>query len=160
MKPNEIKPVTVSEVAMRMVMNVLWQRLPKKSFISGLWLRSFENTPLWPNCFLHILPIDKYPMFKYYYGNIILATPGERGLWMQGSEEDRIQYALDIEEKSRGNATANWKAVHELEGDLIILYKREFPTTRGMFINYHYSLNEQQQIIGTLNRKFWSDFQK
>jgi len=154
----EFTPPGVAEVTETLIFKTLWSRMPAKSFISGLWLRSYINTPLWQNCFLRVLPVSKYRYFQFYFGNIILATPGERALWEQAPEEERIQYALDLEEKSRGNATANWKGVKELEEQLILQYKRSFPTTRGMIVNCTYNLEEQQKIIGKLNREFWKDF--
>jgi len=155
---NEITPLKASDVAQTMIFKVIWSRLPSKSFISGLWLRTFVNTPLWMNCFTYILPPDKYRYFKFYMGNVILTTPGERGLYMDGTEEDRIAYALDLEEKSRGASSANWSAVRELEEDLKVLYKKHFPSTRGMFLNYTYTLEDQEKIVGKLNREFWRDF--
>lgn len=143
-----------SEIAMGLVRKILWSQMPHKSFISGLWLRTYENTPLWANCFLHVLPVDKYRYFKYYYKNFILCSPGEAGLWTQGSEEERIQYALSIEQNSRGTTSAEWNKVKDLETELIAEYKKHFPMTRGMVIGYNYSLQEQSQIIGRLNKKY------
>jgi hypothetical protein len=91
-------------------------------------------------------------------GNVILVTPGERGLWMQGTEEDRIEYALDLE--SSGKTTADWDAVKKLESELQALYKKNFPITKGYFINYQYPIAEQQAIIGRLNKEFWEGFGK
>jgi hypothetical protein len=142
-----------SKVAMALVYRILWSKLPKKSIVSGLWLREYERTPLFPNCFLSVLDPEKYPYFRYYLKNVVLVTPGERGLWMQGTEEERLQYALNIEEQGKGN-TANWSVVKDLEVVLQAEYKKYFPTTRGIFINYSYSLWEQKRIIGTLNEKY------
>jgi hypothetical protein len=156
----EIEPPRASEVAMRLIRNTLWQRLPKKSFVSGLWLREYENTDLWPNLFLHVLPIKGYPCFKYFFGNIILVSPGERGLWLEGTEEERISYALDLEEKNGGKSTADWKAVKGLEADLKELYKKHFPITYRGIVNHRYSFAEQQAIISNLNKNFWQGFKK
>jgi hypothetical protein len=153
-----ITPLKVSDVAMRMMINTLWQRLSKKSFISGLWLRVYENTPLFANCFMHVLPINKYPYLKYFFGNIILCSPGEHGLWTQGTEEERIAYSLDIEERSRGTAKADWQAVRELETDLKAMYKKSFPSTRGILLDYRYSSVEQHKIVSHLNKDFWDGF--
>lgn len=160
MNGHEIEPPRASEVAMRLIRNILWQRLPKKSFVSGLWLRSYENTPLWSNCFLHILPIDKYRCFKYFFGNIILVTPGEKGLWEQATEEERIQYALDLEEKSGGSGTADWKAVKSLEEELKKEYVKNFPVTYKGIIRYSYTIDDQKAIVGRLNKEFWEGFKK
>ena len=156
---HKIEPLRVSDVAQTLIFKTLWSRLPSKSFISGLWLREYVNTPLWGNCFLYILPAEKYRYFKHYFGNIILCTPGERGLWMQGSDEDRIQYSLDIEEKkSGGKCTANWSGVHELETELKKQYVKSFPFTYKGIVAYHYTLDDQQRIIGRLNKEFWHSF--
>lgn len=156
----EIEQIKPSEAALTLVYKTIWQRLPNKSFVSGLWLRTYFGTPLFFNCFYHVLPEDKYKFFKYYFGNIILLTPGEGALLKQGTEEERISYALDLESQSRNKITADWNAVKELESDLKKLYERSFPTTRGMFINYRYTLEDQARIIGKLNAQFWKDFQK
>jgi hypothetical protein len=156
----EIENPSVSQVTQIMVFNTLWRQLPQKSFISGLWLRNYNNTPLWPNCFLNVLPVDKYRYFRHYFGNIILVTPGEKGLWEQASEESRIAYALEIEQNSRGKSTANWSAVKELEQDLKLQYTKSFPITKGFMINHQYSLSEHQAIVGNLNKQFWDSFKK
>ena len=157
---HDITPARVSEVAMKLIFQTLWRQLPKKSFVSGLWLRSYDNTPLWDNCFVHILPVDKFKYFKYYFGNIILVSPGERGLWLQGSDEERIQYALDIEEKSDGRSTANWKGVAELEEALKKEYNKSFPYTYRGIVGYLYTLDEQKAIVGRLNKDFWDSFKE
>jgi hypothetical protein len=149
-------PASVSEVAYRMVINVLWSRLPRKSVVSGLWIRTYENTPLFPNCFLNVLPVHKYPYFRYYMKGIVLVTPGEAGLWTQGTEEERIQYSMNFEEKSRGKSVADWSVLKRLEEELMVDYKKVFPSTRGILIDYHYSLDEQKNILGTLNKKYLS----
>jgi hypothetical protein len=153
----EIENPSVSQVAQVVIYKTLWSQLPCKSFVSGLWLRVYTNTPLWVNCFYNVLPVDKFPYFKYFFGNIILVSPGERGLLLQGSSEDRIQYALDLEEKSRGKSTANWNGVSDLEAELKKQYLQSFPVTHRMIVGYSYSLQEQQAIVGRLNHEFWED---
>lgn len=150
----EIENLKNSEIAQIMIFKNLWRFLPNKSCISGLWLRTYANTPLWSNCFLHVLNPVKWRYFRFYYRNIVLVTPGERGLLMQGTEEERIQYALEIEEKTRGEKTAEWGKIKTLESELKSEYRRYFPSTKGMFLNYQYSLKEQSEIIGKLNKKF------
>lgn len=157
---NRMDLLGVSLVAMQMIYKILWNKLPRKSFISGLWLRDFENTPIFPNCFLHVLPPDKYPYFKYYFKNIILASPGEAGLWIQASEEERITYALEIEASTGGKNTARWDDLKRLEASLIVDYGKVFPRTRGMLLDYRYSLEEQKEIIGKLNKKFFDSLKK
>ena len=156
----EPQPIKPSEAAQIMIFKEMWRRMPRRSFITGLWLRSYENTPLWPNCFMNILHGEKYKYFKYYFGNIIMCTPAERALYMQCTPESLIQYSLSIEESSRGTAKADWDAVKSLEDDLKKLYTKHFPVTQGMFVNYQYSLQDQVRILGKLNASFWNGFQK
>jgi hypothetical protein len=144
-----------SDVTMALMRNTIWNRSNKKSVVSGLWLREFLYTPLFVNCFLHILPPDKFPYFKYYFKNIVLSTPGEKGLWDQGTEEERIGYSLEIEEQSRGKCTANWAILKSLDEELSAVYKRVFPVTKGFIVGYHYGLDEQKKIIGRLNKEFF-----
>jgi hypothetical protein len=160
MNIQEIENAKVSEITRTLMFNTMWSRMPQRSFVSGLWLRVYDKTQLWQNCYYHVLHSDKYPYFRYFFGNIILVSPGERGLLLQASEEERIQYALDMEEKSRGKSTANWQAVKDLEIDLLALYKKHFPITKGVIVNYQYSLREQQQVVGKLNKEFWESFCK
>jgi len=150
----EIPDLKLSEIAQILIFKNLWSASSKKSLVSGLWLRTYINSPLWQNCFMRVLEGQQWRYFKYYYKNIVLVTPGERGLWMQGSEEERVHYSLTIEEQTRGRQTAQWNKIKDLEEILKIEYKKYFPSTKGMFINYHYTLEEQSEIIGRLNKKF------
>lgn len=154
----EITPIKPSEAAMTIIYKTIWQRIPNRSFVTGLWLRTYYGTELFFNCFTHVLPVKEYPYFAFYFGNIVLLTPGERALWTKATEEARIQYALDIEERTRGRDTANWGALHDLEAELLKSYAKHFPSTRGMFINYRYTLIEQANIVRKLNQEFWSGF--
>lgn len=147
-----------SLVIEQVIFKTIWDRLPKRSFVSGMWLRCYWNTALFNNCFTHILSVDKYPYFRMYFGAIILTTPGEHGLWIDGSEEDKIAYALDIEVKSKGRSTANWNAVKELETELKKLYVKSFPVTWGGIVNYNYTLEDQKRLVGALNKQFWYNF--
>lgn len=156
----EIELPGPSQVAMQLILNNLWQRSSKKSIVSGLWLRNYERTPLFANCFLHVLLLKDFPYFRYYFKNIILVTPGEAGLWSQGSEEERIQYSLNLEEQSKGKCTANWSILKRLDEELRAEYKRVFPSTRGMIVAYRYSLEEQKQLVGRLNKKFLENMKK
>jgi hypothetical protein len=160
MNIQEIENAKVSEITRTLMFNTMWSRMPQRSFVSGMWLRVYDKTQLFQNCFYHVLHSDKYPCFRYCFPNIILVSPGERGLLLQGTEEERIQYALDMEEKSRGKSTANWRAVKELELELKTLYGIHFPITKGIIVNYQYSLVEQQQVVGKLNKEFWESFNK
>lgn len=158
MNTHQIEPPRASLIAEQLVFKTLWDKVPKKSFISGLWLRDYFNTPLWANCFCRVLPVKQYPYLKYYFGNIILLTPAERALWDQCTEESLIHYSLEIEEKTQGRGKADWDAIKELEKDLLVLYKRSFPVTYKGIIGYKYSLDEQKQIVGALNKEFWETF--
>jgi hypothetical protein len=160
MNIQEIENAKVSDITRTLMFNTMWTRMPQRSFVSGLWLRVYDKTQLWQNCFYHVLHSDKYPYFRYFFGNIILVSPGERALLLQASEEERIIYALDMEEKSRGKNTANWQAVKDLEVELLALYKKHFPITKGIIVNYQYTLREQQQVVGKLNKDFWDSFNK
>jgi len=153
----ELQPPRISEVAQTLIRKTLWPRLPKKSIVSGLWLRNYEQTPLFNNCFLHVLPPSKFPYFKYYMKNIVLVTPGEKGLWEQGSEEERIHYSLDVEKQSKGKSTAKWDVLKTLETKLEAEYKKAFPSTVGMLIDYKYSLMEQQEILGKMNQEYFDN---
>jgi len=150
----ELPDLKASEIAQIMIFKNLWRFLPNKSIVSGLWLRTYANTPLWQNCLIHVLNPVKWRYFRFYYKNIVLVTPGERGLLMQGTEEERIQYALEIEERTRAEQTADWNKIKALETELKAEYKRYFPSTKGMYLNYQYSLKEQSDIIGKLNKRF------
>ena len=77
---------------------------------------------------------------------------------MDGTEEERISYALDLEEKTNGRTTARWDEVKQLESELLVQYSKSFPTTRGMLVGYQYSLEEQKSIVGALNKQFWDSF--
>ena len=77
---------------------------------------------------------------------------------MDGTEEERISYALDLEEKTNSRTTARWGEVKQLESELRIQYSKSFPTTRGMLVGHQYSLEEQKSIVGALNKQFWDSF--
>jgi len=143
-----------SQVAMVLIYQTLWKNLKRKSVVSGLWLRTFEGTPLFPNIFCHVLPVDKYPYFKYYMANIALMTPGETALWKNGTEEARIQYALDLECVSRNRDTANWNVVKYMEELLIAQYNKTFPYTNKGIVGYEYPIDTVTETIGKLNKKY------
>jgi len=137
----------------------VWIHSNKKSFISGLFLRQFEGNDLFINCFAHVLAKgqNKYPYFKYYAKNIALLTPVEHHLLDNGTEEQRINYALDIEEKSNNKNTCDWKKLYELRDELEKEYKKHFPVTFMGIINYKYSPDEVFDIIGQLNAKHFNN---
>jgi len=146
-----------SQLAEATIFKIIWMTRPRKSFLTGQWLRDFQQgNPLWFNLFAHVLPKgqNKYPYFKHYMKNIVLLTPGEHALLDQGTEEARISYAMDIEERSGGRITADWAKLKKLEEELKEEYKKYFPSTRGMMVGQKYNLVEQQMIIGMLNERF------
>ncbi len=51
-----------------------------------------------PENFAHVLPkgINKYPHLRFCPWNIFLITFKEHHLWDNGSEEQRVQYAIQI----------------------------------------------------------------
>jgi hypothetical protein len=135
----------------------IWIRLPKKSFISGLFLREYEGTDLFPSCFAHVLAKgqNKYSLFKYLAKNIALLTPHEHHLLDAGTENQRISYALDIEEKTGGKQTCDWKKLYDLRDELIKEYKEIFPSTFFGIINYKYDPDEVIAKIGPLNKSYF-----
>ncbi|KKM27049.1 hypothetical protein LCGC14_1578660 [marine sediment metagenome] len=108
----------------------IWIRSNKRSFVSGLHLREFQNTELFLSCFPHILAKgqNQYPRFKYYAGNVRLMTVGEHSLWDNGTIEARLKYEIEV-------PTADWKKVEALRDELIKLYKKHFPSTFGGILN-------------------------
>jgi hypothetical protein len=54
----------------------------------------------------------------------------------------------------------NWNAISELEAELLKLYKKSFPSTRWILMDYHYNAEEQMRVLGKLNKEFWRDFNK
>jgi len=151
-----------SKIAESTIFHILWKIRPQKSFLTGMWLRNFEGTPLWYNCFAHVLAKgqNKFPHFRHYMKNIVLLTPGEHALLDQGTEESRISYALDVEERTGGKGTADWAKLKALEDELRAEYKKYFPTTRGMMVGVKYNLMEVGSIVGMLNEKYIQSLRK
>lgn len=143
-----------------MLFKQFWLLSNKKSFVSGLFLRDYMNTDLFLNLFAHVLPKaqNKYPYFKYYARNIVLLSPGEHALWDQGTEEARISYALEVEERTGGKSTVDWAKLKALEEELKVEYKKVFPTTIGMIIGVKYTPEEVFHKVGKLNRAYWDSF--
>ncbi len=140
----------------------IWIRSDKRSYITGLHLREFQSTPLFLNCFAHVLAKgqNKYPRFKYLAANIVLLTPAEHALLDQATEEARISYALDIEQRTRGTQTAEWDKLKDLEEKLKKLYKEKFPHTYANIIGYKYSPEEEMAIVGTFNKQYFRSLNK
>lgn len=150
------------KLAQTAIFKQLWILSDKKSFVSGLYLREFMDSPFFFNCFAHVLAKgqNQYPYFKFYGRNIALLTPGEHSLWDHGTEEQRIAYALDMEEKTHGKAKVDWKRLEALRDDLKEEYTKVFPTRKGLIIGYKYSPEEQISIIGPLNAKYWKELEE
>ena len=156
MKIEDVPMPGPGKIAETMIFNVIWKTRERKSFISGSILRDMEQTPFFYNCFCHVLAKgqNKWPYFKWYYRNIQLITPLEHHLWDFGTEEQRINYALELEEKSGGKTTADWAKLKALEEELKEEYKKYFPTTRGLMIGQKYNLMEVMAIVGMLNERY------
>jgi hypothetical protein len=162
MNNNHVSPLKPSQFAELSLFKLVWANSDKKSFITGVWLRDYLNTPLWPNCFMHVLAKgqNKWPHFKCYAKNIILGSPLEHTLWDDGTEEGRLNYSLEVEESSGGKNTANWQKLKDLEVDLQKEYKLYFPATRGMIIGVKYDIWDVQKIVGHLNKVYFDSLKK
>ena len=146
--------IKLSHVADLLVYKMAWQVYPKKSFITGLWLRDFENTEIFLNCFTHVLNKTKYPYFRRYLKAIVLTTPAERSAWMNGQEADQISYSQEVEKQFGGRINADWKKLEDLAEILKKEYEDNFPYTHKGIVGYPYNLNEQLEIISRLNKKY------
>lgn len=144
------------EDSLRHLFRVIWTTREKKSFLTGFWLRSFENTPLFFNMFAHVLAKGKnqYPYFRNYLKNIVLLTPGEHALLDQGSEEQRISYSAEVEAASGGKNRADWGKLEVLRAELLAEYKHYFPSHKGLLIGIKYSPEEVRDTITILNSRF------
>ena len=153
------KPGAGAHLTQVAIFKQIWLYSNKKSYITDVFLREYMNTELWLNCFAHVLAkgMNQYPYFKYYAKNIALLAPGEHSLLDHGTEEARINYSLDIEERTKGKSTANWQKLYDLRDELKVEYKKHFPTTKGMMIGYKYDPEEQIKIVGKLNKKFFEE---
>jgi len=149
-----IKP---SRVADLLVYKMAWRVYPKKSFITGLWLRDFENTEIFLNCFTHVLSKTKYPYFKRYLKNICLTTVAEHSIWENGQEVDQISYSQEVEKQFGGRINADWGKLRDLAEVLKKEYEENFPYTHKGIVGYVYTLNEQLEIISRLNKKYLED---
>jgi hypothetical protein len=155
-KENNIIPI---EDSLRKIFRIAWISRPKKSFITGFWLRSYEGTPLIFNLFAHVLAKgqNKYPYFRLYLKNIVLLTPGEHALYDNGTEEARILYSKEVEAASGGINKADWGKLEALADELKAEYKKYFPSHKGLLIGIKYSPEEVHEIVTKLNTKFLED---
>lgn len=152
-KENTMTPL---DMGMRKFFHIIWMTRPKKSFLTGLWLRSFEGTALFYNMFAHVLAKgqNKYPYFRNYYKNIVLLTPGEHALYDNGTEEARIMYSQEVEASSGGKNKADWAKLEALAEELKAEYKKYFPSHKGLLIGIKYSPDEVHEIVTKLNVKY------
>ena len=152
---NRVPLTQIEAISQAMLFKQVWLLSNKRSFVSGLFLRDFKDTPEFPSLFAHVLSKgqNQYPHFKLYAKNLALLKPLEHSLWDQGTEEARISYSQDVK-------SADWQPLKDLEKELKKEYKKYFPTTRGLLINYKYTPEEVGKIIGKLNRKHWESMQR
>lgn len=155
-------PGSGASLTLSMLFRQVWMASNKRSLVTGLFLRGYLNTELWPNCFAHVLAKgqNRYPYFRFYAKNIALLTPGEHALYDNGTEEARINYSLDVEERTGGKSTADWQKLYDLRDELLKEYDKYFPRTKGMLIGYKYSPEEQIAIVSTLNQKYFESIIK
>lgn len=135
----------------------IWMRSGKRSEISGLHLRQYRGKDMWYSCFAHILAKgqNKYHHFKFLAANIMLMDPHEHHLYDHGTEEQRISYALDLEQKTKGRGTADWQKLKDRKEELEKLYEKHFPSTFSGILNYKYSPDEVFKVVGELNRIYF-----
>lgn len=143
--PEIIREVGQSEFA---AFKTLWHYMDHRSYLSGLYLRDFYNSPYFLNMFAHILPKakNKFPHFRYYLRNIILLTPGEHVLLDVGTEEQRKEYTKLIK-------TADWDKIDVLRKDLLSEYNALFPKMQGIMI-MKYPEDDVRDVIRKLNGAF------
>lgn len=134
---------------------ILWMLSNKKSYLSGLYLRDFEGTPFFWNCFAHVLAknLSKYPYFRLYMKNVILLTPGEHALLDHGTEKARKEYTEKY-------PNADWSKIDNLKEELLSQYKSLFPYSKGGLINYKYTPDEVRDVIVRMNGLFIDELRK
>ena len=133
---------------------IIWHTPPMRSYLSGEFLRIYVNTQHSFSCCAHILSKaqNKYPHFRLYLKNIRLLTPREHLLLDQGTEDQRKTYSKEVER-------ADWRKIWDLRAELEEEYKKHFPSTVGMLINYRYSDEEVINKIKVLNGLFLKKIQ-
>jgi hypothetical protein len=70
----------------------IWEDRPHICQFTGESLEQFYDTDFWPNCFLHILPKGKFPLFKLNPENIILGLPEFHRIVDAGTKADRLKH--------------------------------------------------------------------
>jgi hypothetical protein len=143
-----------SHIADMMVFKMAWQRYPRKSFITGLWLRDLENTELFLNVFTRVLHKKEYPMFSRYLKNIALTTVAENAIWTNGNENAQISYSQEVEKQFGGKIKADWDKMKDLAEVLKKEYAEYFPYTYKGIVGYKYHLDAQLEILSRINKKF------
>lgn len=125
----------------------IWILSKKRSYLSGLFLRDFENTPQFPSCFAHTIGKKRFPFFRLYGGNIKLLTPHEHHLWDNGRKCDREEYRNAVK-------TADWQKLEKAKEELTALYQKHFPYSKNGMI-YKYDTAEVHAVIRKLNKEFF-----
>jgi hypothetical protein len=145
----------VHAITQSMLFKQLWIMSNRRSFLSGLWLRDYINTPQFPSLFAHMLPKGKnqFPHFALYVKNVRLLAPHEHQILDHGTAQDRIAYSKEVK-------TADWSVITDLQEELRKEYNKHFPATYAGIINYKYSSEEIKEILGKLNRKHWMEIEK
>ena len=143
-----------SHIADMMVFKMAWQCYPRKSFITGLWLRDLENTELFLNVFTRVLNKHEYPYFRRYLKNIALTTVAENAIWTTGNEQLQISYSQEVEKQFGGKIRAEWDKMKDLAEVLKKEYTEYFPYTYKGIVNYKYPLDTQLEILSRINKKF------
>lgn len=158
MNKENIFPKEASKFTEIQIFKMIWHYSNKRSFVSGNHLRQYIGTKYELNIFAHVLSKakNKYPLFRFYAKNIVLLDPIEHKLLDQGTEEQRINYSLDIEEKSNGKFKVDWYKLKNLQRELKKEYKKYFPQTRHGIIGYKYSFEEMYDVISKLNKEFFN----
>lgn len=70
----------------------IWNERSHVCEFTGESLDQFYGTDLWVNCFLHILPKGRFPLFKLYKNNIRLGYPEFHTIVDQGTKADREKH--------------------------------------------------------------------
>lgn len=94
---------------------------PLVSFISGLPITPFDMRNY--ACCLHVLSkaLNKYPLYKAYPPNIVLATYDEHTLFDKGTDEQRERYA---KEQMKDGVVVDWQKLYDLKEELKSRYPK------------------------------------
>jgi hypothetical protein len=92
----------------------------------GVWFLTGEKVlleDLTATNFAHVLPKGRYPRFRYFPKNIVLLKPMQHHIFDKGTCDQR-------EKRQKLHPNENWKALYELQADLMaeyILWIRDHP---------------------------------